>query len=1336
VSVGVSEPVNRVGNPPDDVPRMKCGLCPRMVGRGCGIACSRCSCLFHLGCVFASRGQSERVNRGTWRCSYCFAEERRVCGDSDGRAYVASGVDSGSGGGVIRVLQWNVDHLLAKVPELEVWLQEKKIDVALLQESKLRAEDGAVSVRGYNVVRRDRCRGMVGSNRGGGLVCLIRSDWSWCEVDCRVPVDSGLEALCVDVFDGSKRVWHVLNVYVPPVNSFNVDMNVLDRLPDMSEGRWIVGGDWNAHDVAWDEFVESDSRGADLVTWADGRGLHVLNDGSATRLERGSGRPSVPDVSLVSSCLRDICRWSVSVGFTSDHLPVVIDVGGNGRDERPPSKRLMWDWNNADWSGFRDYLSEVAEQYDWEGLSMSEFERLVRESILYAAEVFVGRKRVSVEGDVGLNAEVRDAIAWRDGMRESGVSWEDVRAADRYVDELMRDCKRRQWDSLLRRGAECGEMWNVVKGVSRRMNVVERKGEALKYQGRLLLSDRAKANAFVKVYEKVSRVEVPKDRRLKKELNERLRGMSVGPQRSDCLPVSLDEVYDALRDMDGCKAAGPDGLHPRMLKSLPDSMIEVVCRLFARSLKECWVPQGWRVGEIIPLLKAGKPASDLGSYRPVCLTSCLGKWFERVVAKRMRWMLEKNGALSECQAGFREGRGVNDQLLRLSQSVHDAFQRREKSGLMLFDLSRAYDRVWRDGLLWKLCEVGISAGLVRWLQVWLSNRIAWVKVNGIRGRRRLFAQGLPQGSVLSPLLFVVYIDDLLHRIPGDVHVSAFADDLAVWCSNKSVRTCSERLQRACDVVVSWCDEWMMKLAANKCSVSLFSMSQRDASMSELRVCLFGEEVAREKRPCFLGVTFDSKLVFQAHVDGVVAKARKRLNVLRKLAGCAWGWGKGLMRNTYVALVRSVLLYGVCAWGPWLSESGWLRLERVQYEAGRIICGMLRSAPCEAVLVESGLVELRKLARFQYVLEMDKCRRVAETDFRRVWGFACVRRRLKKVGWREEAVCLEDACLPVGVGRCDRNLSVAPWCDWSRVSWLVDGRKGVSSAENREMGLNRLRGCGERNVWIFTDGSAGGLRNGGAGVVVCGNSFESPVVRECLELPAGVIASSFQAELHGVLGALVWLRRNVESWVSACVVSDSQSVLVRLRGCRGRLCDGLVARCSALLEELCMMRRSIAFAWVPGHCMIAGNELADAAAGRACGGVQSGVECLPSSVKTCAKSLLRRNDWSHERCGLVYGAGLRVGVEADWSRSDAVCLARLRSGHCLELGEYRLRVGLSDSGLCRMCGDEVECLQHVWKCSRGELARRIRGLAGGLSDLCRRPAAALDYWRWWRRTRPR
>ena len=230
---GLNVSVRSVRN---DGVRHKCGGCGTLVRSGHGICCVVCGSVWHLKCAFASRGQADRACRNDWTCTFCYEERNKRSDGRDVGAYLNSGVSDCDRISGLRMVQWNIDHLLAKIPELEVWLMKNRIDVACLQETKLRAEYGSVRVRGYDVVRKDRLRSGVNEGRGGGLVCLIRSDWSYKEFDCGVDPLSGLEVLGVDVFDSDKNVWHVVNVYVPPVNSMNVDLDVIDRLPGMNVG--------------------------------------------------------------------------------------------------------------------------------------------------------------------------------------------------------------------------------------------------------------------------------------------------------------------------------------------------------------------------------------------------------------------------------------------------------------------------------------------------------------------------------------------------------------------------------------------------------------------------------------------------------------------------------------------------------------------------------------------------------------------------------------------------------------------------------------------------------------------------------------------------------------------------------------------------------------------------------------------------------------------------------------------------------------------------------------------------------------------------------------------
>merc|ERR1712048_1254524 len=157
---------------------------------------------------------------------------------------------------------------------------------------------------------------------------------------------------------------------------------------------------------------------------------------------------------------------------------------------------------------------------------------------------------------------------------------------------------------------------------------------------------------------------------------------------------------------------------------------------------------------ILPLLKAGKPASELASFRPISLTSCVSKCFERMLAERLYYYAESLGIFDSQQAGFRKGRGCDDQIARIIQAIQDGFNKKKKAVLVLLDFSKAYDTVWRENLLMTMIEDGVPMIMVRWLFSFFQNRQAQVNFSGVLSKSRKFKQGLPQGSVLSPVLFL------------------------------------------------------------------------------------------------------------------------------------------------------------------------------------------------------------------------------------------------------------------------------------------------------------------------------------------------------------------------------------------------------------------------------------------------------------------------------------------------------------------------------------------------------------------------------------------------------
>ena len=235
------------------------------------------------------------------------------------------------------------------------------------------------------------------------------------------------------------------------------------------------------------------------------------------------------------------------------------------------------------------------------------------------------------------------------------------------------------------------------------------------------------------------------------------------------------------------------------------------------------IPQAWRVADVRQVLKAGKDAQCLDSYRPISLTSTMGKVMERLVTNRLRYFAECHNLLTPFQAGFRTGRSTEDQLLRLSQSISDGFQHvpMQRTVMALIDYSRAYDKVWRDALLFKIQQMGVPNKMLRWVQAWLSNRLTWVTFDAEKSKTVILKQGVPQGSVLSPLLFLFYINDLPNGI-AQFNVSLFADDVAVWSQSYGLLQAEQSLQTNLNHIAEWSKQW-------KSECFFFTTSTHEAS---------------------------------------------------------------------------------------------------------------------------------------------------------------------------------------------------------------------------------------------------------------------------------------------------------------------------------------------------------------------------------------------------------------------------------------------------------------------------------------------------------------------------
>ena len=261
--------------------------------------------------------------------------------------------------------------------------------------------------------------------------------------------------------------------------------------------------------------------------------------------------------------------------------------------------------------------------------------------------------------------------------------------------------------------------------------------------------------------------------------------------------------------------------------------MDFLLHIFNLSWSSHSFPSIWKTSSIIPIHKMGKPLDSPASFRPISLTSCVSKLFERIMLSRLLFFLEPNSILSPCQAGFRPGRSTLDQIRFLSQSISDGFNKPRPGSRMILstiDFSKAFDSVWHPALFHKLISAGLPRCFVRWTQSFLSDRRDSVVCQNHKSRSFRVRQGVPQESVFGPVIFSIFINDLPASLPSSVSCSLYADDLAIWSSSPSVPTAMKATQGALFRLERWSEYWCLPLNPSKCEACFFSVDPRQANL--------------------------------------------------------------------------------------------------------------------------------------------------------------------------------------------------------------------------------------------------------------------------------------------------------------------------------------------------------------------------------------------------------------------------------------------------------------------------------------------------------------------------
>lgn len=421
-------------------------------------------------------------------------------------------------------------------------------------------------------------------------------------------------------------------------------------------------------------------------------------------------------------------------------------------------------------------------------------------------------------------------------------------------------------------------------------------------------------------------------------------------------PFTYEEIIEAISVIKVGKAAGLDYIHPEFIKNCGPKAIEWLRCFFNDILRMKNVPSIFKKTKIIAILKPGKKPDSAVNFRPISLLSILYKLLERLLYKRIRpKILEK---IPVEQGGFRPKRNTIDQIMALTTHIETGFQRNLKTGLALVDLTSAYDTAWRHGVLYKSIKIIQCDTLYTLMNNMLSNRHIYVYLDNDVSRQRTLNDGLPQGAVLSGLLFLLYIGDIPFTHSRKF---IFADDLALAFQAKTFMELEIALSRDLDVMRRFFEKWRLRPNLGKTVISAFHLWNQQA-WRKLNVRFDGVKLEHDFFPKYLGTILDCALTFEKNSQRIVEKLKPRNNILRKLAGTKWGADTIVLRTSALALVYSVAEYGAPVW---LESTHTYDIDVALSKALRVITGSVTSTPIEwlSVLAHIEPPEVRRTKAF-------------------------------------------------------------------------------------------------------------------------------------------------------------------------------------------------------------------------------------------------------------------------------------------------------------------------------------------------------------------------------------
>ncbi|CAF3691628.1 unnamed protein product [Rotaria sp. Silwood1] len=789
------------------------------------------------------------------------------------------------------------------------------MDIISINETNLH-EKTQFQLPGFNVFRFDRS-----VKKGGGVLLAIRKEMQCYEILSQNIDDNECVAVQISTKSGPLLI---CSLYIPP--RIKISSRLFDQLLNIN-ANCLIMGDLNAASTILGS-RKTNNKGIQLQELLNNTGFSCIDD-NITTYERNQYEEKLDWILAtrpIIFCINNV-NTHMPLGTVSGHKPLTFNLM-TMPDDKPPSPRIQFSFNLANWSLYRHVLNEKLMQWDMNHKLVSandidEYANFISESIVAAARSAIPQSSGKIKIEISpvtkhlINLKHQFYRSWKQhGIGKSQY----YRTREQLTLSLRNDRIARLkkiCHTLTTKQMNTGKVWALIRKYHNK-RTKQKITSVLKYQQMKANSDLEKVNMFATYFENDVYPSTPDTsafhvhisevvKKIKKSINNSsINSPSINSQ--DFQVITPKELKSILKQLPN-SAPGPDNVHNRCLKNFTKSLIDHLLNLMNTSLSFGYIPSSWKNAFIILLLKPGKDRTQVSSYRPISLLSCVGKVLEKIIKQRLSTELKQRNILPRHQAGFLEGKSTMYNILRLNRCARQALDRNHHAGVIFFDIKSAFDSVWHDGLIYKMNDFRLPVYLIRWTISFLYRRTAQVELENQLSHSFEIKSGTPQGSPLSPLLYILFTSDSMNSMPFKVEYGLFADDTAIFTSSNTTSRVRDRLQESINQFIKWCDSWKLVIQPTKTELIHFSPHPRKKYPNPIHLRVSNIGLRPQPSARYLGIIFDKQLHWKEHVKNIEARTQSRINLLRYLNKITPDSNEKIMLNIYKSLIRPILTYG-------------------------------------------------------------------------------------------------------------------------------------------------------------------------------------------------------------------------------------------------------------------------------------------------------------------------------------------------------------------------------------------------------------------------------------------